>query len=87
VRLLRRCLQPDPGRRPAEARDLLSSRFLNPGGRRVPLRAAELFRWASGGAGAAAAAPEPRVEGEGADVLIGVPLPPAGPAAAGAATG
>ena len=64
--LVTRCLAPEPGNRPADARELLMSRFLNPLGGRVPTRAADLV--SRGGPASAAASPE----AGGAAVLIGV---------------
>ena len=71
LRLLRRCLAADSAKRPTEARDLLASRFLNPHGRRVPPRAAQLLEWARSGEGAREA--EAGDDGGGAAVLEGVP--------------
>ena len=64
--LVARCLAPEPSGRPADARELLMSRFLNPLGGRVPTRAADLV--SRGGPASAAASPE----AGGAAVLIGV---------------
>ena len=65
--LLRRCLSPEPCERPVDARELLMSRFLNPGGSRVPVRAVDII--SQGGPVSAAASPESATHSA---VLIGV---------------